>query len=180
MIELLNVDCMEYMKGLPDKVAITKKKKSERMKLYYQNNKEAQKLKSKLYRENNRESFNKYRNNYRTKTAGGIYDVIKQGAKKRGVEFLIQRQSFIHWFNSQQKQCYYCKRTENEVMADEVIIRKKMTRLTIDRMINSKGYEDDNLALACMRCNSIKSNFFTPDEMMIIGKIINIKSQCQK
>lgn len=168
MIEFLN------------KAEVAKKKKSERMKIYYQNNKESRKLKSKEYRDNNKDAFNRYRNNYRTKTANGIYDVIKQGAKKRGVEFLITKEWFADWYNSQEKKCCYCDRTEDDVIKDESIIRKKMTRLTIDRVVNLDGYKEGNLTLACMRCNSIKSNFFTYDEMILIGKIINTKSKCQK
>ena len=44
-----------------------------------------------------------------------------------------------------------------------------------DRIDNSKGYERGNLALACLRCNAIKNNYFTKEEMLIIGKIIHDK-----
>ena len=43
-------------------------------------------------------------------------------------------------------------------------------RLSIDRKDNSLGYEKGNLALACMICNKIKSDFFSEKEMLEIAK----------
>ena len=43
-------------------------------------------------------------------------------------------------------------------------------RLTIDCKDNSLGYIKDNLILACDRCNFIKSNIFTYEEMLFIGE----------
>ena len=45
-------------------------------------------------------------------------------------------------------------------------------RLEIDRKDNNKGYEKGNLALCCCRCNTIKSDFFTEEEMFKVGAII--------
>jgi hypothetical protein len=49
-------------------------------------------------------------------------------------------------------------------------------RLTVDRLDNNKGYENGNLALSCMRCNGVKSDYFTEEEMLKIGKIIYDKN----
>lgn len=45
-------------------------------------------------------------------------------------------------------------------------------RLTIDRKNNNGNYCIDNIVLACYRCNTIKGDFFTEQEMLKIGKII--------
>ena len=42
-------------------------------------------------------------------------------------------------------------------------------------LINDKGYETGNMALSCQLCNSIKSDFFTDEEMIGIGRIIKNK-----
>ena len=51
-------------------------------------------------------------------------------------------------------------------------------RETNDRMDNSLGYSISNIALSCQRCNNIKGNFFTYDEMVKIGRIIRKKLLC--
>lgn len=45
-------------------------------------------------------------------------------------------------------------------------------RLEIDRMDNKKGYVNGNCTLACAICNNAKSNKFTYDEMIKVGKMI--------
>lgn len=49
---------------------------------------------------------------------------------------------------------------------------KGVKRLTIDRKDNKIGYIIDNMVLCCFRCNSTKSDFFTFEEMLKIGKKI--------
>lgn len=44
-----------------------------------------------------------------------------------------------------------------------------MNNLSIDRKYNELGYTIDNLCLACNRCNTVKGNTFTYDEMVEIG-----------
>ena len=176
---LHNVDCMAFMATLPDKALLAKQKKAARMKLWYAKTKETRIASARKYRQENKAAFNQYRNNYRTKNPEGIFDCIKQSAKKRGIVLGVSRLDFVDWHNAQPKICVYCSRSEDEVNQDVLVVRNKSTRLTIDRKNNDEGYFLDNLTLSCMRCNSIKSNYFTFDEMIEIGKIIKRKSQCQ-
>ena len=46
----------------------------------------------------------------------------------------------------------------------------KIRRLTVDRKDNDKGYSLDNMVLACHRCNSIKGDWFSYDEMKEIAE----------
>ena len=43
-------------------------------------------------------------------------------------------------------------------------------QLSIDCKDNDLGYTIDNIVLACDRCNFIKSNIFTYEEMCFIGE----------
>jgi len=103
----------------------------------------------------------------------GIYISLKFGAKQRNIAFLISKLDFINWYNSQIKKCYYCKRDWNQIEYDIYNLQK--SRLSIDRKDNNKGYIIDNIVLCCMRCNLIKSNYFTEVEMLKIGQIIKNK-----
>ena len=132
--------------------------------------------KQKAYRKENLEAYNNYRNNYRTKNARGIYDVLVQGAKKREIEVTITRDEFELWHNSEPKICFYCQRKEETILKTDAVMQIKCNRLTIDRVDNNLGYSLGNIKLCCKRCNAIKSNYFTKDEMFLIGQIIKQKS----
>ena len=43
-------------------------------------------------------------------------------------------------------------------------------RLSVDCMDNLRGYEVGNMVLACGRCNFIKSDIFSYDEMMTLAQ----------
>ena len=179
--KVFNEDCMV---ATQDKPAIQtpeerKRRKAIRAKNLYQKNIVVLREKQNARRLKNREEYNKYRNNYRTKNPSGIYDVLKQGASKRNIPVEMSRQEFIDWYNTQERICMYCLRHEDEIKKDVDIIQNKSKRLTIDRLINEVGYLLKNIGLACRRCNTIKGNFFSVEEMKQIGKIINNKHACK-
>ena len=164
-----------YQKRKSDLNYLDKKRASA--KRYYDANKEIIAQKHRNYFIRNREKYAKYRREYRYNNPVGIYSTIKDGLNNkkqpRKILLKISKDDFVEWYNSQEKICFYCKRTFEETQSDE--LNRKVHRLTIDRIDNSKGYERDNLALACLRCNAIKNNYFTKEEMLIIGKIIHDK-----
>lgn len=106
MIELINGDCMEAMSKMKDKELIAKKKKAERNRLWYQRNKARCAEKAREYRHKDIKAYNQYRTNYRKGHPSGIFDCIKGGAKKRGIEFNITRQEFIEWHELQDKKMH--------------------------------------------------------------------------
>lgn len=99
-----------------------------------------------------------------------IYFFIKRNARNRKIKFNIKKQEFITWYNKQNQKCQYCNRSLEEIQSDKREIFKN--RLSIDRIDSDKGYYLKNILLCCMRCNIIKSNYFTKQEMKRIGKII--------
>lgn len=54
-------------------------------------------------------------------------------------------------------------------------------RLEVDRMISDQSYSPDNCVLACYPCNNAKSDVFSYEEFLEIGKAIHkVKSQLPK
>lgn len=95
---------------------------------------------------------------------------LSVSAKIRGIPFTVNKQSFVEWLNLQSRKCYYCGVEESILSSNK---DRKQKKLTVDRKDNSIGYVEDNLCLACFRCNNLKSNFFTSEEWMEIAtKII--------
>lgn len=57
------------------------------------------------------------------------------------------------------KECIYCGETD-------------WRKLGCDRIDNDKPHTKDNVVCACARCNKLRSNKFTVDEMKEIGAVI--------
>jgi len=112
----------------------------------------------------------KQRKNHRL-TPNVILSIIKQNIIRRNIELNITKEDFINWYNSQVKTCHYCKRTLEEINCD-IKEKRCKNRLSIDRKNNNKGYVLNNIVLACYRCNTIKGEYFTEQEMLRIGKTI--------
>jgi len=114
----------------------------------------------------NREATREY-----SKTASGIYSQLKGRIKFFGNKPLtITRDEFIEWYASQPKLCVYCDLTEENLQKVINSFNDFTYRLSIDCMDNDLGYVKGNLVLSCNRCNTMKSNFLTFDEMCEIGQ----------
>lgn len=121
---------------------------------------------------------------------------MKNSAIKRRVQFNLTEENLNKWWHNSKNKCFYCGSTvEDFITIKEYIINyggsdltinrykrffdkdiyKKIKDMTIDRKDNSKGYEIDNIVKSCWICNSLKSDFYTENEMKIVGKLI-IKS----
>lgn len=112
----------------------------------------------------------KYR--YKAGTVKHRYVHLRFSAQRRGIEFNLDRELFYEWFNNQKKECIYCNKTFEQVQVSTDRLDIKSKNLSIDRLNNNIGYQIDNIGICCGRCNMIKGNFFTRDEMLKIGKII--------
>lgn len=118
------------------------------------------------------------------RTVKGIYKTLSRNSVVRGLDVDITRDEFILWYESQDKICVYCGIPEELIKAVPLfrVIRahksrapRACDRLTIDRRNNAMGYQKGNLVLACFRCNSTKSDFFSHEEMLKIGSVIRSK-----
>ena len=105
-----------------------------------------------------------------------IYRRMKDRARTRkygAIPVSITKERFVQWYTEHPKTCTYCGVSEKDISGIPFKARQGFTnrhRLEIDRMDSAGGYSLDNITLACPICNTAKSNFFTFEEMMFIGK----------
>lgn len=108
-------------------------------------------------------------NERRRKNPFSLMSILKRNATKRNLLFRMEKEDFATWWKAQKQVCVYC-----DIPVERMTVvnksKKLAKRLSIDRIVNEKGYTIDNIVLACMRCNFIKSNLFTFDEMREIGQ----------
>lgn len=64
------------------------------------------------------------------------------------------------------KNCEYCNISENNLP----VLKLKPKYLTMDKKNPNGDYTLDNVCLACMRCNMLKGNVLSYDEMKEIGE----------
>jgi hypothetical protein len=119
------------------------------------------------------ENINNYSNNHSyIYSPHFIYYKIKHNAIKTKREFSLKEDDFNNWYNSQEQKCDYCGRNLEQIRADLKETDRNKGRFSIDRKDNSKSYELDNIVLACGRCNIIKSDYFTYEQMKRLAKSI--------
>ena len=104
-------------------------------------------------------------------TPAGIYSNIKGRSKFYGGRPVsISKENFIEWYENAQKVCAYCDVSEEDLPLTKDTVNARTVKLNIDRIDNPKGYAKNNLVLCCQRCNYIKSDFFSFEEMREIGQ----------
>lgn len=98
--------------------------------------------------------------------------------KKIGVSFSFEE--FERWYNSQERECFYCAIPEKTMVELGLPWRYKVQkRFSLDRMDPFEGYSLDNICLCCRVCNEVKSNILSWIEMKEIGQKY-IKPRWQK
>ena len=99
-------------------------------------------------------------------TPAGIFSNVKGRNKYyQHKPFVIDKDYFVEWYNSQEKKCVYCDLTEEDLPKINDSYNNKSKRLSIDAINNNLGYVKGNLAICCHRCNSLKSDILSFDEM---------------
>jgi hypothetical protein len=125
----------------------------------------------------------------------GAIPILHQGAKKRGIPFSLEPDSFAAWWVNTPDTCFYCGIAITEYLAlrDAIIAYtgasyaitkfKRFYRspkhaairwMTVDRKNNEQGYVIENLVKSCWICNSLKNDFFTAEQMQaLMPEVIN-------
>lgn len=105
------------------------------------------------------EKIEEYRKDYIANRFPGIF-------KKEDFEKLLDQ---IH--------CNYCGITKEEI--DELAVKRQLRKknlrgwtLEIDRLDSNIEYRLDNCVMSCYWCNNAKTDEFTLDEFMEVGKVI--------
>ena len=110
-------------------------------------------------------------------TAVGVYSSLK-GLQRyyrvhrdhRAKPLIISKKDFVEWYDNEPKVCHYCGIPEDLLNKTGDILNSKILRFTIDRKNNNEGYTKDNIVLACNRCNFMKSDYLTYEEMLFYAK----------
>jgi hypothetical protein len=82
-------------------------------------------------------------------------------------EILLSYEDFVNFTKT--TICIYCG---EEVSWTEFHLVKNGSRYNLDRKDNSLGYSKNNCVVCCGRCNRVKSNQFTYEQMLQIGALI--------
>lgn len=88
------------------------------------------------------------------------YYNMKTRSRCSGLQFLLNKNDFVEWYEGAEKACCYCGATEEFLKKLEI----KKNMLTVDRKDNTDGYRLENICLACFKCNTLKNSFFTEEE----------------
>ena len=91
----------------------------------------------------------------------------------------IPLDEFIKWYLSQDKKCFYCGITEEEIknLLDngKLITKRIKTRgrkLELDRKEPNLSYDNiNNLVFSCYWCNNAKTDEFTTNEFKEVGQV---------
>jgi hypothetical protein len=83
---------------------------------------------------------------------------VKRGRKKPD----FSRAEFREWVLSQPKHCFYCHSPINFMDSSA----------TIDRLVNTQPYKLDNICVSCRRCNRVKGEYLTWNEMRAVAKFL--------
>ena len=73
----------------------------------------------------------------------------------------------MRWFSEQNKVCFYCHRKLTKPTRQ---LNWANSGLTIDRLDNEQGYTIDNIVLSCHRCNAMKGDWLTAEQMIDAAK----------
>ena len=97
----------------------------------------------------------------------GIHSALKRNP---GKVVVVSQSDFLDWYEKTEKKCFYCGISQKEWAKCNDSLVKRTKKLTIDRKNPKGAYTKDNIVFACYRCNLIKSDFFTPEEMKGLAK----------
>ena len=99
----------------------------------------------------------------------GLYNVFYKKALAVGHEIDLTYEDFLEF--TKIKECHYCG---GEVKWAKTTSSKATSAYNLDRTDNSKGYVKGNLVVCCKRCNFLKSDKFSYDEFVEIGKQLRL------
>ena len=104
-------------------------------------------------------------------TPNGVFNQLKgrNNFYKRHM-FSISNEEFVNWYEDQPKVCHYCGVPEEHMEYVMSYYGSRWLRFTVDCKDNDAGYINGNLVLACDKCNSVKSNILTYDDMLYVGE----------
>ena len=104
------------------------------------------------------EGWRAYQRSY-SRTPKCRFKQIRNAAKRRNLEFTLTLEDVEQLLNLP---CFYCREPKNMEVGTG-----------IDRKNNNLGYVPGNVVPCCRICNVAKNDFFSAEEMAIIGEAIS-------
>ena len=96
-----------------------------------------------------------------------LYYVYKVGAKKRDLEFSLDKITFSGFIR---QSCYYCNESPYQLYRFKSC-QGELIYTGIDRVDNSRGYTTDNCVPCCKKCNTAKMDMSIEEFYIWINKI---------
>ena len=100
----------------------------------------------------------------------GITNFYETNNREHYKPLLISRDDFVEWYTHTPKECAYCDIPEELLYIIRTQFDRRVKRLGVDCKDNNEGYTLDNMVLACHRCNFIKLNLFSFEQMREIAQ----------
>ena len=144
--------------------AVEKRNRKEYFKDYRRKNKRRIKERDKKYQKKyygeNKEYYKEYGKKYNQTTKAKLrrkYRTYKFTDKRDNLSTTVDFSfdDFLYFLST--NKCVYCDSNIN---------------LGLDRIDNNKGHSKDNVLVCCLRCNTLRSNKFTVNEMKQIGQVL--------
>lgn len=148
-----NINVKRKFKNLESQVVKCKKCQKR---AYYIKNIDREKRRSREYWEHNLESC-RAKNKDRSRTVNGRYNELKRSTKRSNKLLKLSQQEYENIVYS--KNCHYCNEPLPEAGSG------------LDRKDNNVGYTTDNVVPCCTRCNKMKNQYLTYEEMKLIWQL---------
>lgn len=98
----------------------------------------------------------------------GLYYEYIRNAKRRKKEFELTKEQFK---NITSESCYYCNKPPSKIFYKEGCNGEYVYN-GIDRRDNTKGYILSNVVSCCYKCNTIKGEHLSEDEMLLVVRTL--------
>lgn len=91
---------------------------------------------------------------------------LRRNCRRRKLTLRLSKRTFRALIDAN---CIYCgKFPGNRIKYDYIVLLYQ----GIDRLDNTKGYVEGNVAPCCYRCNSIKGNNLSHEEMILVAQTL--------
>ncbi len=97
---------------------------------------------------------------------GHVFSQLKGRVKRKKGVLEITKEEWRDWYLNQLRICVYCNRPIGRVSGKGTV----PSGISIDRKDNDEGYFIENCVLCCYKCNTVKNDIFTYEEMKEIGQ----------
>lgn len=97
------------------------------------------------------------------------YLQIKITSRNSGRPFIITKEEFCRWYETQDLKCVYCDVVDLS-LAGSTSSGKGLRMFSIDRKNSILPYTIENMCFSCWTCNRLKSNYFSAEEWREIAQ----------